>query len=415
MEIAQSRKLATVAYDVRGPVLEQALAMERQGETILKLNIGNPAPFGFEGPPELLDGVMRNLAGAVGYGESRGLLESRQAIIEDYDRRGLAGLEPDDIYIGNGVSELIQMGLQALLDDGDEVLIPAPDYPLWTAVATLCGGRPVYYRCDESAGWIPDVADVEARVTPRTRALVVINPNNPTGAVYPAEVLRGLADVAARHGLVLFCDEIYDRILYDDAEHTITAALAPDVLCVTLSGLSKSSRVAGFRCGWAAITGPKQNARSYLEGLTVLANMRLCPNVPAQFAIAAALETPESIERLVLPGGRLRDQRDAAWEGLTAIPGVTCVKPAGALYAFPRLDPEAYPIVDDERFALDLLRAEKILIAHGSAFNIATTDHFRLVTLPRAEDLSDAVTRIARFLQDYTAGLARAALADQRV
>ena len=329
-------------------------------------------------------------------------MSAREAIVADYRSRGVEDIDVADVYIGNGVSELIQMSLQALLDDGDEVLIPAPDYPLWTAVTSLCGGRPVYYRCDEQAGWIPDLADIEAKITPRTRAVVVINPNNPTGAVYPAAVLAGIAAIAERHGLVLFSDEIYDRILYDDAEHVVTAAIAPDVLCVTMSGLSKSSRVAGFRCGWAVVSGPREQAQSYLEGLTVLANMRLCPNVPAQYAIAAALQSPEAIERLVLPGGRLAEQRDRAWELLTAIPGVSCAKPMGALYAFPRIDPAVVPIADDERMALDLLRSEKILIAHGSAFNIPTTDHFRLVTLPNVDDLEDAITRIGAFLGSYS-------------
>ncbi len=401
MEIVQSRKLSGVAYDVRGPVLEEALRLEREGHRILKLNIGNPAPFGFEGPHELLDDVVANLPSAVGYGDSRGLRSAREAIVADYRARGVDGIGVDDVYIGNGVSELIQMTLQALLDDGDEVLIPAPDYPLWTAVTTLCGGRPVYYHCDESAGWLPDLADIEARITPRTRAVVMINPNNPTGAVYPRAVIAGIGEIAARHGLVMFADEIYDRILYDDAEHVVAAAIAPDTLCVTMSGLSKSSRVAGFRSGWAVISGPRDRAQSYLEGLTVLANMRLCPNVPAQYAITAALESPESIARLVLPGGRLLEQRDRTWELLNAIPGVSCVKPMGALYAFPRIDPAVHAIHNDEQMALDLLRAEQILIAHGSAFNILTTDHFRIVTLPPADDLADAVTRIGRFLSTY--------------
>ena len=401
MQIVQSKKLSNVAYDVRGPVLEEALRLEADGHRILKLNIGNPAPFGFDGPSELLRDVVENLPAAVGYGDSRGLVAAREAIVADYRTRGVQDIDIDDVYIGNGVSELIQMSLQALLDDGDEVLIPAPDYPLWTAVTTLCGGRPVYYRCDETAGWRPDLADIEARITSRTRAVVVINPNNPTGAVYPREILAGIAEVARRHGLVLFSDEIYDRILYDDAEHVVTAALAPDVLCVTMSGLSKSSRVAGFRSGWAVVSGPRYQAKSYLEGLTVLANMRLCPNVPAQYAIAAALQSPEAIAKLVLPGGRLLEQRDRTWELLNAIPGVTCAKPMGALYAFPRIDPAVVPIRDDERMALDLLRSERILIAHGSAFNIPTTDHFRLVTLPPVGDLEDAITRIGRFLESY--------------
>ncbi len=403
MQIVQSRKLSNVAYDVRGPVLEEALRLEAAGHRILKLNIGNPAPFGFEGPSDLLRDVVENLPSAVGYGDSRGLVSAREAIVADYRSRGVEDIGVADVYIGNGVSELIQMSLQALLDDGDEVLIPAPDYPLWTAVTSLCGGRPVYYRCDEQAGWIPDLADIEAKITPRTRAVVVINPNNPTGAVYPAAVLAGIAAIAERHGLVLFSDEIYDRILYDDAEHVVTAAIAPDVLCVTMSGLSKSSRVAGFRCGWAVVSGPREQAQSYLEGLTVLANMRLCPNVPAQYAIAAALQQPRGDRRSwCCPADGWREQRDRAWELLAAIPGVSCAKPMGALYAFPRIDPAVVPIADDERMALDLLRTEKILIAHGSAFNIPTTDHFRLVTLPNVDDLEDAITRIGAFLGSYS-------------
>src|SRR6266511_515179 len=367
MEVTQSAKLANVCYDIRGPVLRQAKQMEAEGHHVLKLNIGNPAPFGFEAPEEILQDVILNLPQAH----------------------------------GNGASELIVMALQALLDNGDEVLIPAPDYPLWTAAVSLCGGRPVHYVCDEQAGWSPDPQDIAAKITDRTKALVLINPNNPTGAVYSREVLETLIELARRHNLVLFSDEIYDKILYDGVEHVCAAALAPDLLCLTFNGLSKAYRVAGFRTGWLALSGPKQHAESYVEGLEILSNMRLCPNVPTQYAVQTALGGHQSINDLVLPGGRLLAQRDRAFELLTAIPGVSCVKPTGALYAFPRLDPKVYPIVDDVRFVMDLLIQEKILVVQGTGFNWPRPDHFRIVTLPRVADLEDAIGRIARFLATY--------------
>ncbi|MEU9075761.1 pyridoxal phosphate-dependent aminotransferase [Kitasatospora sp. NPDC048538] len=402
MQVIQSSKLANVCYDIRGPVLDEAMRLEEQGHRILKLNTGNPATFGFEAPPEILQDILRNLASAHGYGDSKGLLSARRAVVMHYEERGLHGLSVEDVFLGNGVSELIQLAMTALLDDGDEVLVPAPDYPLWTASVSLAGGTAVHYRCDEQSEWYPDLADIEAKVTDRTRAIVVINPNNPTGAVYPREVLEGIAEIARRHQLVVYADEIYDKILYDDAEHVPLATLAPDLFCVTFNGLSKAYRVAGFRSGWMVLSGDRQRARSYVEGLTVLASMRLCANMPAQHAVAAALGGRQSIRDLVLPGGRLLASRDAAYRLLNEIPGVSCVKPKGALYAFPRLDPKVYKIKDDAQMVLDLLRSQRILLVQGTGFNWPEPDHFRLVTLPRAEEITDAVTRIGDFLSGYT-------------
>ncbi|KAB8165346.1 aminotransferase class I/II-fold pyridoxal phosphate-dependent enzyme [Streptomyces sp. 3MP-14] len=400
MQVIQSTKLANVCYEIRGPVLDEAQRLEAAGHRILKLNTGNPAAFGFDCPPEILEDVLRNVAEAHGYGDAKGLLSARRAVMQHYQTKGI-DLSVEDVYLGNGVSELIQMSMQALLDDGDEVLVPAPDYPLWTASVALAGGTAVHYRCDEQSDWMPDIADIERRITDRTRALVIINPNNPTGAVYDEEMLRQLTDVARRHRLVVCSDEIYDRILYDGATHTSTAQIAPDLLTLTFNGLSKNYRVAGFRCGWLAVCGPKDHATSYIEGLTILANMRLCANMPAQHAVAAALFGRQSIEQLVLPGGRIKEQRDVAYERLTSIPGVTCVKPRGALYAFPRLDPKVYKIKDDRQMVLDLLRAEKIMIVHGTGFNWPEPDHFRVVTLPPADELGDAIDRIGNFLDGY--------------
>jgi alanine-synthesizing transaminase len=401
VQVSQSEKLAHVVYDVRGPVLEEAMRLEQEGHRILRLNLGNPAPFGFDAPEEILRDMVRQLPTAQGYCDSKGILTARRAVVQYHEQKGLTGIDVDDVWLGNGVSELIAMALQGLLNDGDEVLIPAPDYPLWTAVTSLCGGRPVHYLCDESSGWLPDLDDMAAKVSPRTRAVVVINPNNPTGAVYPRETLESIVELSRRHGLVVFSDEIYDQILYDGVEHVATGALADDVLCVTFNGLSKAYRVAGFRAGWMVVSGPRQHAASYLEGLTLLANMRLCANVPAQYGIQAALGGPRDIRDLVLPGGRLLEQRDRAWELLNAIPGVSCVKSKGALYAFPRLDPSVYAIDDDEKFVIDLLRAEHILIGHGTGFNWPRPDHLRIVTLPSVGDLDDAIGRIGRFLSDY--------------
>jgi len=401
MDVIQSAKLANVCYDIRGPVLQEAKRMEADGHHVLKLNIGNPAPFGFEAPAEMLQDVIRNLPTAHGYGDSKGLPTARRAVVQHYQDKNVLGVDIDDVWLGNGVSELIVLSLQALLNNGDEVLVPAPDYPLWTAAISLCGGTAVHYMCDESADWQPDLDDLASKITPRTRAIVVINPNNPTGAVYGQPVLEQIVELARRHNLILFSDEIYDKILYDDATHVNTASLAPDLLCLTFNGLSKAYRVAGFRTGWMMLTGPKQHATNYIEGLDILANMRLCPNVPTQYSVQTALGGYQSINDLVLPGGRLLDQRDAAWKLLNEIPGVSCVKPKGALYAFPRLDPEVYPIVDDQRFVLDLLRQEKLLVVQGTGFNWPRPDHFRVVTLPRVADLEEAIGRIARFLSTY--------------
>ncbi|MDX3095338.1 pyridoxal phosphate-dependent aminotransferase [Streptomyces sp. ME01-24h] len=401
MEYKQSSKLADVCYEIRGPVIEHANALEEAGHSVLRLNTGNPALFGFEAPEEILQDIIRTLPASHGYSDSRGILSARRAVAQHYQERGLTDVGVDDVFLGNGVSELVQMAVQALVDDGDEVLIPAPDFPLWTAVTNLAGGKAVHYLCDEQADWFPDLDDIASKITSRTRALVVINPNNPTGAVYPRELLEGMLDLARRHHLVVFADEVYDKILYDDAVHHTAAQLAPDVLCLTFSGLSKAYRVAGFRSGWLVVTGPRQHARSYLEGLTMLASMRLCPNVPAQQAIQAALGGRQSIKDLILPGGRLHEQRDRAWEKLNEIPGVSCVKPKGALYAFPRLDPKVHRIHDDEKFVLDLLLREKIQVVQGTGFSWPRPDHFRILTLPRADDLDAAISRIGRFLAGY--------------
>ena len=398
---AQSTKLQDVLYEIRGPVHEQASRLESEGHRILKLNIGNPAPFGFEAPDAILVDMIKHLPEAQGYSDSRGIPSARRAVVQYYETKGIRNLDADDVYLGNGVSELITMTLQALLDNGDQVLIPAPDYPLWTASTALAGGTPVHYLCDETQGWNPDIADLESKITERTKALVVINPNNPTGAVYSREILEQMVELARKHQLLLLADEIYDKILYDDAKHISLATLAPDLLCLTFNGLSKAYRVAGYRSGWLVITGPKEHASSFIEGINLLANMRLCPNVPAQHAIQVALGGHQSIDDLVLPGGRLLEQRDVAVEKLNSIPGVSCVKPQGALYAFPRLDPEVYDIHDDEQLVLDLLLQEKILVTQGTGFNWPTPDHLRIVTLPWARDLANAIERLGNFLVSY--------------
>ncbi|WP_062948667.1 pyridoxal phosphate-dependent aminotransferase [Brachybacterium sp. sponge] len=398
MIFTQSSKLRDVCYEIRGPVPAEAARMEAEGHKILKLNIGNPAPFGFEAPDEILVDMIRTLPTAQGYSDSKGIVSARRAVAQYYQTKGMPGMGLDDIYLGNGVSELIQMTCQALVDDGDEVLVPAPDYPLWTASIALAGGRAVHYRCDEEQQWWPDVSDIADKVTPRTKAIVVINPNNPTGAVYPEHVLREIVEVARKHGLMILADEIYDKILYDDAVHTHIAKLAPDLLTITFNGLSKAYRVAGFRAGWMALYGPKEHAASFIEGLDVLSNMRLCPNVPAQHVVATALGGYQSVTELLLPGGRLREQRDVAYEGLSAIDGVSVVKASGALYMFPRIDREMYRLEDDEQFAYDLLRSKKLLVNHGTGFNYPEPDHLRLVTLPQADVLADAVDRIADHL-----------------
>jgi alanine-synthesizing transaminase len=400
-QIAQSDKLRNVCYDIRGPVLEEAARLEEEGHQILKLNIGNPAPFGFNAPDEILYDVIHNLPDAQGYCDSRGLYSARKAVMQECQRLKVPGVEIDDIYLGNGVSELITIAMQALLNDGDEVLIPAPDYPLWTAAVSLSGGTPVHYLCDEQAGWFPSVEDIAAKITPNTKALVIINPNNPTGAVYSKELLLELIELARQHQLVLLADEIYSKILYDDAEFIPVGALCEDLLVVSFNGLSKAYRLAGFRSGWMVISGAKERASSYIEGLEILSNMRLCANVPAQFAIQTALGGYQSINELILPGGRLHEQRDATYELLTDIPGVSCVKPQGAIYLFPRLDPEVFAISDDVALVLDILEREKILLVQGSAFNIKDKQHLRIVFLPREDELRQAIGQIAHVLDSY--------------
>nr|WP_182360503.1 pyridoxal phosphate-dependent aminotransferase [Tomitella gaofuii] len=401
--LEQSQKLQNVLYEIRGPVHAHAARMEAEGHRILKLNIGNPATFGFDAPDVIMRDMIAALPYAQGYSESKGILSARRAIVTRYELEpGFPHLDVEDIFLGNGVSELITITMQALLNDGDEVLIPAPDYPLWTAMTSLAGGTPVHYLCDEDNGWQPDIEDLESKITPRTKALLVINPNNPTGAVYSREVLEQLVELARKHRLLLLADEIYDRILYDGAQHTSLASLAPDMLCLTFNGLSKTYRVAGYRAGWLAVTGPKGHATGFLEGINLLASTRLCPNVPAQHAIQVALGGYQSVNDLILPGGRLLEQRDAAVSGLNAIPGVSCVAPKGALYVFPRLDPEVHEIHDDEQLVHDLLTSEKILVTQGTGFNWPHPDHLRIVTLPWARDLSVAIERLGNFLAGYS-------------
>ncbi|KPF48121.1 aminotransferase [beta proteobacterium AAP51] len=401
--IAKSAKLANVGYDIRGPVLDKARQMEEEGQKIIKLNIGNVAAFGLMPPDEIVQDMIRNLPSqtAAGYTDSKGLFAPRKAVVHYTQEKNIAGVTVDDVYLGNGASELIAMSMNALLDTGDEVLIPAPDYPLHTAVVSLSGGTPVHYRCDEGSGWLPDLDDIRKKVGPRTKAIVVINPNNPTGALYPVDVLKDIVEIARRHQLIIFADEIYDKTLYDGASHTSIASLADDVLCVTYNGLSKNYRSCGYRAGWMVVSGPKRHARDYIEGLNMLASMRLCANTPGQMAIQTALGGYQSIKDLVAPGGRLRRQRDLAYELLTQIPGVSVVKPQAALYMFPRLDPKLYPIADDQQFAYDLLAEEKVLIVQGTGFNWPEPDHFRLVFLPNSDDLTEAIGRIARFLAGY--------------
>jgi alanine-synthesizing transaminase len=397
----KSNKLNNVCYDIRGPVLERARQMEEEGHHIIKLNIGNPAAFGFEVPEEIQQDVIRNMGKAGGYTDSKGLFEPRKSIMHYSQSKHIKGVTVDDIFIGNGVSELIVMSMQGLLNNGDQILVPMPDYPLWTAAVTLAGGTARHYLCDEESGWMPNLKDIESKITANTRGIVVINPNNPTGALYPREVLEGIVDIARHHGLVIFADEIYDKVLYDGNEHTSIASLADDVLFVTFNGLSKNYRTCGYRAGWMILSGEKKYAKDYIEGLNMLASMRLCANVPGQLAIQTALGGYQSIEDLVAPEGRLCKQRDIAYEMLTAIPGVTCTKPQAAMYLFPRLDPKVYPIEDDQKFILDLLLEEKVLLVQGTGFNWKTSDHFRVVFLPNVDDLTEAIKRIARFLESY--------------
>lgn len=394
----KSQKLANVCYDIRGPVLDEANRLEEDGHRILKLNIGNPAPFGFDAPDEIIQDVIRLLPTSQGYCESKGLYSARKAVMQHYQQRGLLSVDIDDIYLGNGVSELISMSMQALLNNGDEVLIPAPDYPLWTASVSLSGGTPVHYICDEQSDWFPDIEDIRSKINSNTKAIVVINPNNPTGAVYSKELLLQIVDLADEHNLVILADEIYDKILYDEAEHIPLSTLANNVLCVTFNGLSKAYRLAGFRSGWMLLTGAKHRARDYIEGLDILSSMRLCANVPAQHAIQTCLGGYQSINDLILPGGRLLEQRDIAFKMLNEIPGVSCVKPKGAIYMFPKLDVKKFGISNDEHLVLDFLRQEKILLVQGTAFNWPDADHLRVVFLPRVDDLQHALERFSDFL-----------------
>ncbi|HQW20674.1 MAG TPA: pyridoxal phosphate-dependent aminotransferase [Rhodocyclaceae bacterium] len=399
--VLKSAKLTSVCYDIRGPVLARARQMEEEGQRIIKLNIGNPAPFGFIAPEEIIQDVIHNLPEASGYSDSKGLFAARKAIMHYTQEKRISGVQVEDIYIGNGASELIVMAMNALLDAGDEVLVPAPDYPLWTAAVSLSGGKARHYLCDESAGWLPDLNDIRAKISPNTRAIVIINPNNPTGALYPDALLKDIIEIARQHQLIIYADEIYDKVLYDGVTHTSIASLADDVLCITFNGLSKNYRAAGFRAGWMVVSGKKHHAQDYIEGLDMLASMRLCSNVPAQFGIQTALGGYQSINDLVAPSGRLCRQRDLAWKLLTDIPGITCYKPPAAMYLFPRLDPQMYPITDDRQFILELLEQERVLLVQGSGFNWPATDHFRVVFLPNTDDLTEAIGRIANFLDNY--------------
>ena len=401
-DLLKSRKLANVCYDIRGPVHERASIMEEEGHRILKLNIGNPKPFGFDAPEEILVDVIHNIPNSEGYCDSRGLYSARKAVMQYAQQCHIANVEVNDIYLGNGVSELIVMVMQALANDGDEILIPAPDYPLWTAATTLAGGAAVHYRCDEQSDWYPDIADIRSRINHRTKAILVINPNNPTGSVYPREILEQIVDLAIEHQLVILADEIYDKILYDGFEHVSLASISSEPLCITFNGLSKAYRLAGFRSGWMIVSGAKHNARDFVEGLDILASMRLCANVPSQHAIQTALGGYQSINDLVLPGGRLHEQRDRAWELINSIPGLSCVKPRGAIYLFPRMDPKVHKVLDDERLVYDLLAQEKMLLVQGTAFNWGEPDHFRVVFLPRVEEIEEAMSRLRRFLGTYT-------------
>ncbi|WP_047013351.1 pyridoxal phosphate-dependent aminotransferase [Spongiibacter sp. IMCC21906] len=403
----KSKKLSNVCYDIRGPVLQRANELEEEGYRILKLNIGNPAPFGFNAPDEIIQDVIRMLPESEGYSDSKGLYSARKAVMQECQKIGIPNVEVGDIYLGNGASELITMATQALLNIGDEVLIPAPDYPLWTAVVSLSGAKPVHYLCDEDNGWQPSIDDIESKITQNTRAIVIINPNNPTGAVYSREMLEQLVAIAEKHKLVIFADEIYSKILFDEAVHIPLGSLSENVLCLTFNGLSKAYRLAGFRSGWMIVSGAKDEAKDYIEGLNILSSMRLCANVPAQHAIQTALGGYQSINELILPGGRLLEQRDIAYNMLNDIPGVSCTKPAGAIYMFPRLDPEVYPIVDDEQLVLDLLNQERILLVQGRGFNWHKPDHLRIVFLPNKVDLSDAIFRFGRFLEGYRKQLHR--------
>lgn len=399
--VTKSAKLNNVCYDIRGPVLERAKQMEEEGHKIIKLNIGNLAAFGFDAPEEIRQDMILNLPNAAGYTDSKGIFSARKAVMHYTQQKHIKGVTIEDIYIGNGASELIVMAMNALLNNGDEVLVPAPDYPLWTAAVSLSGGTPRHYLCDEGAGWLPDLDDIRAKITSSTRAIVVINPNNPTGALYPDDLLKEIVEIARTHNLIIYADEVYDRVLYEGATHTSIAALSEDVLTVTFNSLSKNYRACGYRAGWMIVSGDKKAAQDYIVGLDMLSSMRLCANAPGQWGIQTALGGYQSIDDLVAPGGRMRRQRDIAYELITAIPGVTCVKPQASLYMFPRLDPKIYPISDDQEFISELLVAEKVLLVQGSGFNWPHPDHFRLVFLPHEDDLREAIGRIARFLDSY--------------
>ncbi len=399
--VHKSAKLNNVLYDVRGPIVDAAKQMEDEGQKIIKLNIGNMAPFGFDPPEEIQQDMIRNLPDSAGYSDSKGIFAARKAVMHYSQQLGIAGVTLEDIYLGNGASELIVMATNALLDDGDELLVPMPDYPLWTAAVSLSGGKPVHYLCEEADGWLPSLDDIRAKITPRTRGIVVINPNNPTGVLYPPELLRGIVAIAREHGLVLMVDEVYDKVLYEGAVFTSMASLSTDVLTLTFNSLSKAYRSCGFRAGWMIVSGPKQDARDYIEGLNMLANLKLGSNVPGQWAIQTALGGYQSINDLVAEGGRLRRQRDLAYELISAIPGVSCVKPQAALYMFPRLDPAMYPIADDRQFFMEVLRATRVMLVQGSGFNFPDNQHFRIVFLPHEGDLRVAIGRLADFLAQY--------------
>lgn len=402
---SKSSKLNNVCYDVRGPVVEEANRMSARNIDILKLNIGNPAPFGFHAPNEIIQDMQYNLTETEGYSDSKGLFSARKAIMQYCQNKHIPNVTIEDIYTGNGVSELISMSMQGLLDDGDEILIPSPDYPLWTAAANLAGGRPVHYICDEEADWFPDLTDMEKKITERTKGIVIINPNNPTGALYPRALLEQIVNLARKYELIIFADEIYDRLVMDGEEHISIASLAPDLFCVTFNGLSKSHRIAGFRCGWMCLSGDKSKAKGYIEGLNMLSSMRLCANVPAQSVIQTALGGYQSADELLLPGGRIYEQREYIYNALNNIPGITAKKPKAAFYIFPKLDNKRFGIIDDEQFVLDFLRQEKVLLVHGGGFNWQQPDHFRIVYLPEIHELKKAITRLERFLQGYRQSL----------
>src|SRR3954470_12917446 len=399
--VHKSAKLANVLYDIRGPIMDAARQMEEEGHKVIKLNIGNLAVFGFDAPEEIRQDMIRNLGNSAGYTDSKGIFAARKAVMHYTQQQGIQGVTLDDVYLGNGASELIAMATNALLNDGDELLLPSPDYPLWTAATSLSGGSPVHYRCDEADGWMPDLEDIRRKITPRTKGIVVINPNNPTGALYSDDLLRAIVDIAREHGLVILADEVYDKVLYDDVRHTASGSLSDDVLTLTFNSLSKSYRSCGYRAGWLVVSGDKRAAADYIEGLNMLTNMRLCANVPGQYAIQTALGGYQSINELIAPGGRLRRQRDLAYELITAIPGVTCVRPQAALYMFPRLDAAMYPIADDRQFFLELLQETRVMLVQGSGFNYPDNQHFRIVFLPHEDDLREAVGRISRFLDNY--------------